>query len=87
MTSKAAECQSRRGEKCHRTINNIFYTLEHYPVPEDLEWSTEDVLALIYYIKELEDKIKRHKKKNPWKTLPREIDKELYKLVEKGLER
>jgi hypothetical protein len=37
-----------------KTINNILYTLEHYPVPEDLEWSTEQVLTLISRIKELE---------------------------------
>jgi len=38
-----------------KTINNILYTLEHYPVPEDLEWSTEQVLTLISRIKELEE--------------------------------
>ena len=66
------------------TINNILYTIEHYPYQkDDLEWGTEEVMILISRIKELEEGIKKHEagrhKIRPYTFC--ESDRQLYQLV------
>lgn len=45
-------------EKTKKVINFIHYTLEHYPHPEDLEWSTEEIQVLLSYIEQLKEEKK-----------------------------
>lgn len=44
-------------EHIKSVIKYIHYTLEHYPTPEDLEWSTEQIEALLSHIEELEEQV------------------------------
>jgi len=72
-------------EKTKEEINYILYTLEHYPHPEDLEWSTEQVKSLLSRIKELEGGIEEVLK---WRNLDGDgisdpLREELYKLIGK----
>jgi hypothetical protein len=39
-------------------------------------------LCLSRKLHQLRKAIEKHKKKNPWKSLPRKIDKELYRVLE-----